>query len=99
MSWEMSEAPHISQDRREGWLAKVHRGQWKEASGSELRGGVVRPGDCGEVRSEICFGLTGSGVWRAGLDGPRVDALLIAAFRTWVRVGLMPHAKHGGRGV
>jgi hypothetical protein len=45
------------------------------------------------------LGRTGSGVCRAGLLGCLLVALDIAAFRTCVRVGLIPHARHGGRGV
>lgn len=43
-SWDMSGAPQISQERREGWLRKVHRGHWNEASGSE---------DFGETRGDL----------------------------------------------
>lgn len=67
--------------------------------GFEFWGGVVRFGDCGEVRLEICFGFMGSGVWRVGFDGLWVDVLLIVVFRIWVRVGLMLYVKYGGRGV
>ena len=45
------------------------------------------------------LGRTGSGVCSAGLLGCLLVALDIAAFRTCVRVGLIPHARHGGRGV
>lgn len=79
----------------------MHRGHWNEASGSAVD---EAPGAC-----ELLFGPVmdspaspGSGRGRKG-SGEAADcrlvALDIAAFSTWARVGLMPHAKHGGSGV
>jgi len=87
----------------------VHRGHWKEASGSDVcgeefvRGAGVGEGDpetltWAALNSNSGLGRTGKGVWRAG-PGCLLVAFEIAAFRTWVRVGLMPQARHGGSGV
>lgn len=99
MSCEISGAPHISQDRSDGWLRKVHRGHWNEASGSGLPGAPPDAPTCDGEDSEAGLGRTGSGVCSAGLPGRRLAALDMAAFRTCVRVGLMPHARHGASGV
>lgn len=95
----MSGAPQISQDNNEGWFRKVHRGHWKDASGSELRGEESRAGPGPAESSAPGFGRTGSGVCNTGSLGCLLVALDIAAFNTWVKLGLMPQARHGGRGV
>lgn len=107
-SWEIRGPPHISQESNEGWLRKVHRGHWKDASGSEVRGEELLPligveGDAGSLTwaalsSNCDLGRTGKGVYRAG-PGCLLAAFEMVAFKTWVSVGLMPQARHGGRGV
>jgi len=98
-SWEISGPPHISQERSEGWLRKVQRGHWNDASGSVPRGDEFRVRSSLDENSVAGFGRTGKGVCRAGVLGWRLVALEMAALRTWVRVGLMPQARHGGSGV
>jgi hypothetical protein len=45
------------------------------------------------------LGLIGSGVCTAGVPGCLLATLDIVAFKTCVRVGLIPQARHGGSGV
>ena len=106
MLCDIREAPHISHARSEGWLEKVHRGHRKEAGASCLEPGPSRnwtasPGlVVGDAESEALGRATRDGRWGApGAGEGRLLALLIAAFRTCDKVGLMPHARHGGRGV
>lgn len=86
-------------------MRKVHRGHWNEASGSELRDRTSPAGPRVDELSrlpenpEARLGRTGSGVCSAGPPGCLLVALDIIAFRTCVKVGLMPQARHGGRGV
>lgn len=96
----MSGPPQISHDSREGWFKNVHRGHWKEASGSDDFGGLfLAPGDSAPPTIASVpansRGRSGSGA----TTGCLLVALLMAAFSTCVNAGLMPHAKHGGRGV
>ncbi len=44
-------------------------------------------------------GRNGRGAFKAGEAAERLLAPEIAALRTCDKVGLIPHAKHGGRGV
>lgn len=96
----MSGPPHISHDSSDGWFKKVHRGHWKEASGSDVFGGLSRaagdspPPTNPALPDEPC-GRIGKGDATACL----LVALFIAAFNTWVKAGLIPQARHGGRGV
>ena len=89
----MRAAPHISQDSRDGWFKKVHRGHWKEASGSEAfgdgfargsAGGVAKPGMLiwAPPNSETGLGRTGSGVCSVGPPGCLLVTLEMAALRT-----------------
>lgn len=99
-SWEMSGPPQISHEVKDGWFRKVHRGHWKEASGSEDMGGLaVWPGDSTPPTRPLFGsrprGRSGKGATTACL----LVALLMVAFSTWVKAGLMPHARQGGRGV
>lgn len=57
--------------------------------------------DTGPDSSETGRGRRGSGVWRFGASefGARLVALDIAALSTWVKLGFIPHARQGGRGV
>lgn len=57
--------------------------------------------DIGPHSSETGRGRRGSGVWMFGVIelGARLVALDMAAFSTWVKVGLIPQARHGGSGV
>lgn len=91
-------------------MRKVHRGHWKEASGSDvLRAGLgcEAPGAVDPEpsliwvppRSDTGLGRTGRGAWSAAPPVCRPTAAEMAALRTWVRVGLMPHDRHGGSGV
>lgn len=100
-------APHISHERREGWFEKVHRGQGKlgasvgpgPACGLEVRSGVdesLKDSDNG-LDSEG-FGLLGNALV-LGLAGGRLLELVIDAFSTWDKDGLIPQARQGGRGV
>ena len=78
----------------------MQRGHWNEASGSELLGDALRARSRPEENSATGLGRTGSGVCSAGLLlGCLLVALDIVAFSTWVRVGLMPQARHGASGV
>lgn len=99
-SWEIRGPPQSSHDNRDGWFRKVHLGHWKEASGSEVFGGLaLRAGDSDPPTSALFpanpRGRSGSGATTCCL----LVALLMAAFSTWIKAGLMPHARHGGRGV
>jgi len=49
--------------------------------------------------SEYGLGRTGSGVCMAGDPGCLLVTFDIAAFNTWVKLGFMPQARQGGRGV
>ncbi len=86
-SFDIKGAPHISQDNKEGWLENVQRGHWKPSVFVEFGGGELI---CNELRLPI-------------LPSPGFDCRLaifdIAAFRTSVRAGLIPQARHGGNGV
>lgn len=80
-------APHISHSAKDGWFTKVQRGQ-----------GVDPPGPT----DQLLFDCTISCAWagdgaEVGKGGSRLVAALIAAFRTVVNGGLMPHARQGGR--
>lgn len=99
-SWDISGPPQISHESKDGWFRKVHRGHWKEASGSEDLGGLcLGPGDSAPPTSLLSAdrprGRSGSGA----TTGCLLVALFMAAFSTWVSAGLMPHARQGGRGV
>lgn len=79
----------------------MHRGHWNEESGSDILGGLLRAaGDpllpaADPALPDWPRGRIGRGDGTACL----LVALLIAAFNTWVRAGLIPQARHGGRGV
>lgn len=45
------------------------------------------------------FGTSDEATAEAGVGGGRLLALEMAALRTCVKLGLMPHARHGGSGV
>lgn len=104
----MSDAPHISHERRDGWFVKVHLGHWNDppVSTAELLG--AGPGDPWAEGASADLGLDDWGrngndvLILAAVGGAAEGRLLtfaMAAFRTWVSVGLMPHARQGGRGV
>lgn len=56
---------------------------------------------CSDVGSGLGAGRTGRGLRRFGsaAAGWRLVAFEMAAFKTWLRVGFIPHAKQGGSGV
>lgn len=98
-----SGAPHISHDKSEGWFEKVHRGHWTVPSGffgpwAPFRGVDGASGRLFVSEDDVRTGRpwldegAGDGAWWALL-------LEMAAFKTCARVGLMPQARHGGRGV
>lgn len=103
----MSDAPHISHDKRDGWFKKVHRGHRNDAPASTTGLLGVTPGESWLEETSEGPGLmvwfrNGSGVplfAMLGVTAVRVFALDMAAFRTWVSVGFIPQARHGGRGV
>jgi len=109
-SCDIRDAPHISHESREGWFKNVHRGHWKVALGSAgfcgpplmfeaaghggrdpVSSGLVDV-DRGRIVREPTVGLDGA-------TGVRLVALEMEAFSTWANVGLMPQARHGGKGV
>lgn len=61
----------------------------------------VEGSDTGPDSSETGRDRRGSGVCKLGVSelGARLVALEIAALSTWVKVGFIPHARHGGSGV
>lgn len=102
-SWDSRGAPQSSQLSSDGWFKKVQRGHWNEAS---LAPGVL--GSCDEgVVPRLCAkpGVASAGRPRIGIEDDivlgagRFDAPATAAFRTWARGGLIPQARHGGKGV
>lgn len=96
----MSGPPQISHDSRDGWLRKVHRGHWKEASGSDVLGGLSRA--AGDSLPATRAALPDDSRGRSGrgdMTGCLLVTLLMAAFKRWVKAGFMPQARHGGKGV
>ena len=93
-------APHISQVESVGWLRKVQRGHGMDVLGATdgamilslpLLSPSARPSGIAEfLRS------TGAG---DDSDDGLFEALDMAARRTCVHGGLIPHARHDGRGV
>jgi hypothetical protein len=83
-------APQISHSTRDGWFTKVHRGQ-----------GTV-PLDPERDRDALAFGwsvscaMAGDATELSNGDS-RLATALIAALRTVVNGGLMPHARQGGK--
>ena len=82
----------------------MHRGQWKVADGSCNwgEGAVV---DVSKV-PETGRDSDGAGRWgrdelveEVVVEVDRLFAFDIAALSTWLSVGLIPHARHGGNGV
>lgn len=96
----MSGPPQISHDSKDGWLRKVQRGHWKDASGSDVLGGLSRA--AGDSLPPTSPELPDNSRGRSG-SGETIDCLLVtllmAAFRIWVKAGLIPQARHGGKGV
>lgn len=104
----MRGAPQISQERRDGWFKKVHRGHSKPSDLEEVDAGFrdlgpasrllglsdVKPISCGLERA-------GNGDW--GIELELATCLLvtldIAALSMCVNAGFMPHARHDGKGV
>lgn len=104
----MRGAPHISQDKRDGWFKNVHRGHWKP---SDLAGVFPISRDVGtppklprssDARPMLC-GRAGAGKGDCDIELGAATCLLvtldIAALRICVNAGLIPHARHDGNGV
>lgn len=101
----MRGAPQISQDIRDGWFKKVHRGHSKP---SDLAEAVTVSRDLNpasglfRLRPVLC-GLEGVGYgdWDIGLEAATclLATFDIAALSMCGKAGFMPHARHDGSGV
>ena len=85
-----SGAPQISHSTRDGWFTKVHRGQETVSRGP--RGDK----DALEIGWSVSCAMAGDPTEPSNGDSRLVTAL-IAALRTVVNGGLMPHARQGGK--
>lgn len=78
----------------------MHRGHWNEASGSDVFGGLLRAADNSLPSTDPALPEKPRGrIGKGDVTTCLLVTFLMAAFNTWVRAGLIPHAKHGGRGV
>lgn len=70
-------------------------------NGGGVDAAVPEPVETSETSDGAGRGRTGIGFCRLCpvKVGARLVALVMAAFNTWAKVGLMPHARQGGRGV
>lgn len=82
-----NEAPHISHLVRDGWFTNVQRGQGSDPPGPRDQLLLDCTIFCAKAGDKIEFG-----------EGePWIAAALIAALRTVVNGGLIPHARQEGR--
>lgn len=87
------DAPQISHSNREGWFLNVHRGHVKEAASAGSDGRVTLDAKPASVSTVSRDSLASKA------EGSRLTAAAMAALSMTFRDGLIPQAKHDGRGV